>query len=67
MRMILQGQPEQTATLQFLAEENRARALYRRRKDGTFPPPYQFKLRTLHYPQFEFIAPDRVRYVGAES
>jgi hypothetical protein len=63
MRTILATEPEHTATLDRLSEENARLDLYRKR-DGAHPRPHQFKLRTLHYEQFEFLPPDRVRYVG---
>jgi hypothetical protein len=65
MRIILQGQPNSTATLQTLSEENIRLDLYRQdHGDGPHPLPFQFKLRTLDYPEFEFSAPDKVRYLG---
>jgi hypothetical protein len=68
MRTILQTEPEQTATLQRLSEENARRDLYRQAKgDGKHPQPHQFKLRTLHYPEFQFIPPNRIRYIGAAA
>lgn len=65
MREILLYQPERTATLQTLYDENVRRDLYHQDDgNGSHPPPEQFKLRTLHYREFEFIPPDRVRYIG---
>ncbi len=65
MQTILLGQPNRTATIQKLSDENIRLDLYRRAKgDGPYPPPDQFRLRTLHHPEFEFVPPDRVRYVG---
>jgi hypothetical protein len=65
MRTILLEQPSHTATLQMLSDENSRRDLYRMSKgDGPTPRPDQFRLRTLHYPEFEFLPPDKVRYVG---
>ena len=65
MRTILLQQPQHTATLQILSDENRRQDLYRQRKgDGPYPRPDQFKLRTFHYPEFQFLPPDKVRHVG---
>ncbi len=65
MRIILLQQPQHTATLQVLSDENRRQDLYRKNKgDGLYPVPDQFKLRTFHYPEFQFLPPDTVRYVG---
>lgn len=65
MRIILLEQPDRTATLQTLSEENVRRDLYRQKKgDGAHPLPDQFRLRTIHHPELEFLPPDKIRYVG---
>jgi hypothetical protein len=62
MRDILSTEPDRTATLQRLSEENARRDLYRQKKgDGQHPLPFQFKLRSLHHADFEFVAPDIIR------
>lgn len=66
MRTILLGYPNHTATLEILGEENSRRDLYRQKKgDGSHPQPFQFMLRARKYPDwFDFIPPDKVKYIG---
>jgi hypothetical protein len=65
MRTILLEYPDRTCTLQTLSDENVRRDLYRQNKgDGPHPSPEQFKLRTLHRREFEYLASKRVRYIG---
>ena len=65
MRLILSEQPNRTASLDNLYAENVRQDLYRQnRGDGPHAPPYQFKLRTLHLREFQFIPPDKIMYVG---
>lgn len=64
MQSILLDQPAQTATMHFLAKENRVRDLYRTANgDGPHPSANQFGSRARHYKDFQVLPDGRLKFI----
>ncbi|PKL82549.1 MAG: hypothetical protein CVV24_09585 [Ignavibacteriae bacterium HGW-Ignavibacteriae-3] len=61
IKLILEGCPSKTATIEMIYQMNIDQDLYRRPKDDKYPPKHQIRARAVNYSHmFEFVETDKI-------